>query len=76
MITRIHVNGANLRMNKKDGRRRPVFTIKDRFKGKYRNRKTNGPVYFAGGRLLYCPHNPLSSGAVAWFETEGEVVSR
>jgi 3D (Asp-Asp-Asp) domain-containing protein len=71
MITRIHVNGQNLRMNKKNkqGKRKPVFTVKD-----YKtNRKGNMVDIHGPSILVYRPDNPLNSAAVAWIETEAEV---
>lgn len=75
MITRIHVNGQNLRKNKvhlrKGGRRvrNTVFTAKD-----YRTNRTGTRVVVHGpSTLVYRPRNPLNSGAVAWIETSHKV---
>lgn len=71
MRTRVHVNGHNIRLNKKDGGERPVFTVKD-YK---RNRKTNRAITFTGPvTLFYKPDAPLKSGAVAWMETDAPVI--
>lgn len=69
MLTRIHVNGANLRANKKDGGMRPVFTVKD-YRG---NRKGNGVTIMGPSILTYQPRKRLPSGAVAWIETDAPV---
>lgn len=71
-IKRIHVNGANLRLNKRTRpiSNFPVFTVKNRrdnIKGNLV--EINGPVI-----LIYDPHKPMKSGAVAWMETKAEVI--
>lgn len=69
MKTRIHVNGANLRANKKDGGMRPVFTAKD-----YRqNQKGNYVAIYGYSVLKYQPDRKMKSGAVAWIETNAPV---
>jgi hypothetical protein len=71
MKTRIHVNGQNVRSNKKDGGDRPVLTVKDY----RRNRKTNKRVTLTGpSQLIYRPDRRLPSGAVMWIETEHPVL--
>lgn len=76
MLTRIHVNGQNLRANKKrysakypQGKRNAVFTVKD-YK---RNRKGNYVQIDGPSELIYQPDHSLKSGAVAWIETEAPV---
>jgi hypothetical protein len=76
MITRIHVNGQNLRANKKrytkkhpQGKRNTVFTVKD-YK---RNRKGNYIQIHGESEIIYQPNRPLKSGAVAWIETYADV---
>lgn len=70
MITRIHVNGANLRANKKDGGHRPVFTAKDY----RRNRKGNNVWIDGPSSLVYLPTGKkLKSGAVAYIITRAPV---
>lgn len=71
MKTRIHVNGHHIRMNKKDGKRRPVFTAKD-----YRQNRKGNYVEIRGPSALVYPGKALNSGAVAWIETQAEVVVR
>jgi len=64
----IHVNRQHIAMNAKDGKDRPVYTIKDRGKTLYaREVIINGPsklVY--NGEQLYC-------GARAWIETDSDI---
>lgn len=72
MLTRIHVNGQNLRQNRirdDNGRYNAVFTAKD-YK---RNRKGTQVVIHGPSKLVYRPRNPLKSHAVAWIETEAPV---
>lgn len=72
MLTRIHVNGQNLRANKKHpttGRYNSVFTVKDYAN----NRKGTRVVLHGPSVVVYRPQNPLKSGAVAWIETEAKV---
>lgn len=69
MKTRIHVNGQNLRANKKDGGNRPVFTAKD-YK---RNRKGNHVLILGPSSLEFSLDKRMKSGAVAWIETYDRV---
>jgi hypothetical protein len=69
MISRIHVNGHLLRMNKKDGGNRPVFTVKD-YKG---NRKGNLVKIMGPSTLEFDMSKKLKSGAVAYITTDAEV---
>ena len=70
MIKRIHVNRHNVAYNKKHGTHRPVFTVKT-YKS---NTKTNRVKCPDGVTLVYQPDKPLPCGAVAWMETEGDVI--
>jgi len=70
MIKRIHVNRHNIAYNKKHGTDRPVFTVKT-YKS---NTKTNRIHCPDGVTLVYQPDKPLPCGAVAWMETEGDVI--
>ena len=64
----IHVNRQHIAMNAKDGKNRPVYTIKDKGRVRYaREVIINGP-----SRLVY-NGNQLSCGARAWIETSSEV---
>lgn len=67
-LKRIHVNGHNLRANKKDGGSRPVFTVKD-----YKSNRVGNSVSILGPSKLVFRHKPLNSGAVAWIETYADV---
>ena len=64
----IHVNRQHIAMNAKDGKNRPVYTIKDKGRVRYaREVIINGP-----SRLVY-NGNQLSCGARAWIETRRDV---
>lgn len=64
----IHVNRQHIAMNAKDGRNRPVYTIKDKGKTMYaREVIINGP-----SKLVYNGEQ-LSCGARAWIETTSEI---
>lgn len=68
LVKRIHVSQVNLRANRKDGGRRPVFTIQT----------SRGPVYAAsveihGPSNLVNPEKPLKCGARVWVSTTAEV---
>ena len=67
-LYRIHVNGANLRMNKKDKGNRPVFTVKD-----YKQNRKGNYVVIQGPSEMIFSHKSLKSGAVAWIETYSDV---
>lgn len=68
-IKRIHVSQVNLRANRKDGGKRPLFTIQT----------SKGPLYashveFSGKTALVgSPDKPLKCGARIWIETKSEV---
>ena len=64
----IHVNRQHIAMNAKDGKNRPVYTIKDNGKTRYaREVVIDGP-----SRLVY-DGTQLSCGARAWIETDAEL---
>lgn len=64
----IHVNRQHIAMNAKDGKNRPVYTIKTNNKTRYaREVIINGP-----SRLVY-NGTQLVCGARAWIETESEL---
>jgi hypothetical protein len=64
----IHVNRQHIAMNAKDGRNRPVYTIKDNGRTKYaREVIINGP-----SKLVY-NGNQLTCGARAWIETDSDI---
>ena len=64
----IHVNRQHIAMNAKDGKNRPVYTIKDKGKTLYaREVIINGP-----SRLVYNGQQ-LTCGARAWIETDSDI---
>ena len=64
----IHVNRQHIAMNAKDGKNRPVYTIKDHGKTVYaREVVINGP-----SKLVYNGEQ-LSCGARAWIETDSDI---
>ena len=64
----IHVNRQHIAMNAKDGKNRPVYTIKDSGKTRYaREVIIEGP-----SRLVY-NGTQLSCGDRAWIETDAEL---
>lgn len=64
----IHVNRQHIAMNAKDGRSRPVYTIKDKGRTLYaREVIINGP-----SKLVYNGEQ-LTCGARAWIETDSEI---
>jgi len=65
----IHVNRQHVSMNAKDGKDRPVYTIKTGSKIRYaREVLVDGP-----SKMVY-NGKQLSCGARAWIETDAEVV--
>ena len=68
-IKRIHVIQANIRANRKDGGKRPVFTIQT----------SKGPLHAhhvevrGGSMLVNSPQKPLKCGARVWIETRAAV---
>lgn len=68
--TVIHVNRQHIAMNAKDGKNRPVYTIKIGGQTRYaREVEILGP-----SRMVYDQDRQLSCGARAWVECECEVV--
>lgn len=64
----IHVNRQNIAMNAKDGKDRPVYTVKYKGKTRYaREIEINAP-----SKLIYNGIQ-LSCGARAWIETIGPI---
>lgn len=69
LVKRIHVSQVNLRANRKDGKKRPCFTIQTS-KGPIKARR----VEILGGSSLVQGEKPLSCGARIWIETWATVV--
>lgn len=71
MKTRIHVNQAYIRHNRKveSDERIPVFTVKTSKSNKY----ADGVTISGPSKVIYSPDKPLSCGARVWIETESEV---
>ena len=64
----IHVNRQHIAMNAKDGKNRPVYTIKNKGKTLYaREVIINGP-----SKLVY-NGSQLNCGARAWIETDSDI---
>lgn len=75
MIKRIHVNRHNIAYNKRhkddpDFVERMPFTVKT-YKDNY---KTDHAECLGRVRLIYSPDKPLACGAVAWLETNDDVI--
>ena len=75
MLKRIHVNRHNVAYNKRhkddsDFVKRMPFTVKT-YKS---NTKTDYVECLDRVKLVYQPDKPLPCGAVAWMETEGDVI--
>lgn len=66
----IHVNKQFIAMNNKDGKNRPVYTVKGLGPAPRYARAINilGP-----SRFVEYASNPLKCGARAWLETESEI---
>jgi len=64
----IHVNRQHIAMNAKDGKNRPVYTIKDSGKIKYARE-----VIIDGPSKLVYNGKQLSCGARAWIETDSDI---
>lgn len=72
MKTKIHVNQAYIRHNRKveSDERVPVFTVKTSKSNVYADGVTiNGP-----SKVVYSPDKPLSCGARVWIETDSDIV--
>ena len=69
MKTRIHVNQAIIKSNRKNKEDKPVLTVKT-----YKSNTYAKEVEIQGNsKVIYSPNNPLSCGAEVWIETENEV---
>ena len=69
MKTRIHVNQAIIKSNRKNNENKAVLTVKT-----YKSNTYAKEVEIQGNsRVIYSPNNPLSCGAEVWIETENEV---
>lgn len=64
----IHVNRQHIAMNAKDGRNRPVYTIKENGKIKYARE-----VNILGPSKLVYDGTQLNCGARAWIITDSEL---
>lgn len=64
----IHVNRQHIAMNAKDGKNRPVYTIKIGNKTKYARE-----VHILGPSRLIYNGSQLSCGARAWIETDSDI---
>ena len=64
----IHVNRQHIAMNAKDGKNRPVYTIKDKGKTLYARE-----VVISGPSKLVYNGNQLTCGARAWIETDSDI---
>jgi hypothetical protein len=68
-MTKIHVNGQNIKRNKDKGTRDPVITVKKNKTNTYCHEVIiHGPC-----RIVYEPDNALKSGARLWIETYSKV---
>lgn len=65
----IHVNRQNIAMNAKDGKERPVYTVKHKDGKTYYARE----VHIDGPSKMIYSGKQLSCGARAWIETEAEI---
>ena len=69
MKTRIHVNQAIIKSNRKNNEDKAVLTVKT-----YKSNTYAKEVEIQGhSKVIYSPNNPLSCGAEVWIETENEV---
>lgn len=64
----IHVNRQHIGMNAKDGKDRPVYTIKTGSKTRYARE-----VLIAGASKMVYNGTQLKCGARAWIETDSEI---
>lgn len=64
----IHVNRQHIAMNAKDGKNRPVYTIKDKGKTLYARE-----VVISGPSKLVYNGEQLTCGARAWIETDSDI---
>jgi hypothetical protein len=72
MKTKIHVNQAYIRHNRKveSADRVPVFTVKTGKSNVY----ADGVTITGPSKVVYSPDKPLSCGARVWIETESEIL--
>ena len=69
MKTRIHVNQAIIKSNRKNNENKAVLTVKT-----YKSNTYAKEVEIQGNsKVIYSPNNPLSCGAEVWIETESKV---
>ena len=69
MKTRIHVNQAIIKSNRKNNEDKAVLTVKT-----YKSNTYAKEVEIQGNsKVIYSPNNPLSCGAEVWIETESKV---
>ena len=69
MKTRIHVNQAIIKSNRKNNENKAVLTVKT-----YKSNTYAKEVEIQGNsKVIYSPNHPLSCGAEVWIETENEV---
>ena len=67
--TIIHVNQHRIKSNAKNGKDKPVLTVKNYMVNRYGHTailRYNGAEV---GRFIYSPNKPLSCGAKVWFES-------
>lgn len=64
----IHVNRQHIAMNAKDGKNRPVYTIKEGSKTRYARE-----VHIGGPSKLVYDGSQLKCGARAWIETTSNI---
>lgn len=74
-LTYIHVMGYSLRYNEKEGTRNPPLVVL-RFGDSGWEQTLCSEVEIKGpSKIIYRPHKPLVTGAVAWIETEADVIT-
>lgn len=75
-LTRIHVNQHNIKANNKDGKDRPVITVKDYKQNRYGHevfiKDDKGSIL---AKVVY-PSKGLNCGARVWIETKCKVEVR
>ena len=71
MRARIHINQHEIKKNRKDGKDRPVITVKTYKDNRYAHEvELDGPC-----KIIYSPKNPLPCGAQVWIETDSKHVT-
>lgn len=74
-LTYIHVMAQLLRHNEQIGTRNPPLVVL-RFVGSKWEQTLCSEVEIKGpSKIIYKPHKPLVTGAVAWIETEADVIT-